>query len=96
MIAINVVDKFTSSDSEQDRVFFGQGFANCVVGFMGGMGGSPMALHSLHGLKSGGVSSVSTFFAGLYMLVTIIVAFPVIGMIPLGATFGVTIYLVRW
>lgn len=94
MLALNVVDKFTSSDSEQDRIFFGQGFANCVVGFFGGMGGSALALPSLHGLKAGSVSSVSTFCAGVYMFMVVAFAYPVVAMVPLGAPLGVTLYLV--
>mmetsp|Transcript_17915 Transcript_17915/g.37588 ORF Transcript_17915/g.37588 Transcript_17915/m.37588 type:complete len:620 (+) Transcript_17915:411-2270(+) len=94
MVALNVVDKCTSSDSEQDRIFFGQGFANCVVGFFGGMGGSALALPSLHGLKAGGVSSVSTFCAGVYMFMVVAFAYPVVAMVPLGAPLGVTLYLI--
>lgn len=95
MVAINVVDKYTNSDSEQDRVFFGQGFSNCVAGFFGGMAGSGQAHQSLHSLKSGGVSSVSSFMAGVYMLIIMLIGYPVVAKVPLGATAGITLYLVR-
>ncbi|KAL7539063.1 hypothetical protein ACHAXR_009006 [Thalassiosira sp. AJA248-18] len=93
MVAINVSDKYTGTDSEQDRVFYGQGVANLASGLMGGMVGSGSAHSSLHGLRVGGVTSTSVFFAGIYMLMAIVFAYPAVAMIPLGATLGVTLYL---
>jgi len=94
MVAMNVTDKYTSTDSEQDRVFYGQGVANLAGGLMAGMGVSGLSHTSLHGLRMGGVSSMSVFFAGIYMFMVITFAYPAIAVIPLGATMGVTLYFV--
>ena len=93
MVAINVVDQYTASDSEQDRVFYGQGVANLACGLMGGTGvaGSPHA--SLHGLRAGGATSTATFLAGVCMLLATAYAYPAVASMPLGATMGVTLHL---
>lgn len=94
MVSINVADKYTATDSEQDRVFYGQGVSNLAGGLMGGMGSTGLAHASLHSLRMGGVTSASVFFAGLYMLMIVALAWPAVAMVPLGATMGVTLYLV--
>lgn len=62
-------------------------------GIMAGMGsaGQPQ---SLHNLRNGGVSSISAFMAGVYMLLVVMFAYPAVAHVPLGATMGVTLYLV--
>jgi len=94
MVAINTVDEYTSTESEQDRVFYGQGIANMIGGLMGGMGSTGSGHASLHSLRMGGVTSTSVFFAGIYMLMVFTFAYPAVSAIPLGATMGVAIYLV--
>jgi len=94
MMAINVTDKYTVTDSEQDRVFYGQGVSNLACGIMAGMSGTGMAHTSLYGLRMGGVTSISVFFAGIIMLCVLIFAYPAVAMIPLGAVMGVTLYLI--
>lgn len=94
MVAINVADKYTSVDSEQDRVFYGQGVANIASGLMAGMGGSGIAISSYHGLRMGGVTSLSVFFAGVFMLCTIILFYHAVAFIPLGAVMGISLHLV--
>ena len=93
MVAINVVDKYTATDSEQDRVFYGQGVANLTGALMGGMGSAGLGHASLHGARLGGITSVSVFLAGLYMLAAMAFAWPLVRTIPLGATAGATAYL---
>ena len=94
MVAINVADNYTDTDSEQDRVFYGQGVANLAGGLMGGMGSTGLAHTSLHSLRMGGVTSTSVFLAGIYMLMVITFAYPAVALIPLGATMGVTLFFI--
>ncbi|KAL9184537.1 hypothetical protein ACHAXT_012507 [Thalassiosira profunda] len=94
MVALNVTDKYTNTDSEQDRVLYGQGVANLACGIMAGMGSAGVPQSSLHNLRNGGVSSTSAFMAGVYMLLIVMFAYPAVAHVPLGATMGVTLYLV--
>lgn len=94
MVAINVVDNYTGTDSEQDRVFYGQGVSNLACGLMAGMGGTGMAHTSLYNLRMGGVTSISSFFAGIIMLSVLTYAYPAFAQIPLGGVMGVTLYLI--
>ncbi len=94
MVAINVVDKYTTVISEQDRVFYGQGVSNLVSGVLGGMGGTGLAHTSLLGLRMGGVTSLSVFFSGIIMLCILTFVYPAVAMIPLGASMGITLQLI--
>jgi len=93
LVTINISDKWSESDSEQDRVFYGQGLANAVCGLMGGMSASGLPHTSLNGLSMGGLTSLSTLFSGIFMLSGITFAYPAVAMISLGATMGVTLYI---
>ena len=93
MVTINISDKWSESDSEQDRVFYGQGLANAVCGMMGGMSASGQPHTSLNGLSMGGLTSLSTLFSGIFMLFGITFAYPAVAMISLGTTVGVTLHV---
>ena len=94
MVAINVADQYTTTDSEQDRVFYGQGVSNLACGLMAGMSGTGLAHSSLYNMRSGGASSFSSFFAGVFMLCVLIIMYPVVATIPLAAVMGITLHLV--
>jgi len=94
LVAINVVDKYTSTVSEQDHVFYGQGVGNLVSGVMLGMGGTGLAHTSLLGLQMGGVTHLCVFSSGIAMLCALTFAYPAVAMIPLGALLGVALHLI--
>ena len=93
MVTINVADNYTSDDSEQDRVYYGQGSINIVGGIFGSMSSTGLAHTSLLSLRMDGVTSMSTFVAGIMMLCVITFAYPAIAVVPLGAIMGVTLDL---
>ena len=93
LVTINVADKWSESDSEQDRVIYGQGLANAVCGLMGGMSSAGLPHTSLNGLSMGGLTSISTLCSGIFMLFGITFAYPAVAMISLGSTLGVTVYV---
>ncbi|KAL3768380.1 hypothetical protein ACHAWU_003819 [Discostella pseudostelligera] len=93
MVAMNVADKYTSVVSEQDRVFYGQGVGNLVSGLMAGMGGTGLAHTSLLGLRMGGVTNLSVFFAGIIMFIILTFMYPAVSFIPLGAFMGISLHL---
>jgi len=93
MVTINISDKWSESDSEQDRVFYGQGLANAICGLMGGMSASGLPHTSLNGLGIGGLTSISTLCSGIFMLFAITFAYPAVAMISLGSTMGITLHV---
>ena len=86
-------DRYSRTDAEEDRVFYGQGVANLAGGLMGGIGSSGQAHSSLHNLQMRGISSLSVFFAGAFMLTVTSIAYPAVAHIPLGAVMGITLFL---
>ena len=92
MVTINISDKWSESDSEQDRVFYGQGLANAVGGLMGGMSSAGQPHTSLNGMSTG-LTSISTLCSGIFMLFGITFAYPAVAMISLGTTVGVTLHV---
>ncbi|KAL7551585.1 hypothetical protein ACHAWF_014770 [Thalassiosira exigua] len=94
MTAINVADRFTGTDSEQDRIFYGQGVSNLAGGLLGGMGSAGATHASFHGLRAGGVTCASTFLAGIATLCVVSFAYPAVAVVPLGGVMGVALHLV--
>ena len=61
---------------------------------MGGMGSTCLAHTSLFSLQMDGVSSLSSFIAGIMMLCVITFAYPAIAVVSLGSIMGVTLDLI--
>src|SRR5690606_33629974 len=60
MMTAQIVDDLTDSPSDKRRECKGQGIANFVTGFLGGMGGCAMIGQSVINVKSGGSTRLST------------------------------------
>ena len=69
----------------------GQGIANLVTGFFGGMGGCAMIGQSVINVKSGGFTRLSTLVAGSVLLFLIVVLGPFVARIPMPALVAVMI-----
>lgn len=86
-----IVDDLTDTDSDKDREARGQGIANFVTGFFGGMAGCAMIGQSVINVKSGGRTRLSTFLAGFVLIILCIVLGPLVAMIPMPALVAVMI-----
>jgi SulP family sulfate permease len=86
-----IVDDLTDTTSQKNRECFGQGIANIVAGFFGGMAGCAMIGQSVINTKSGGRGRLSTFFAGAFLLFLILVLSPWVKQIPMAALVAVMI-----
>src|SRR5690606_2311998 len=69
----------------------GQGIANTITGFFGGMAGCAMIGQSVINVKSGGRGRLSTLVAGVFLLFLILVLGDVVARIPMAALVGVMI-----
>lgn len=91
LLTATIVDDMTDTSSDKNREVKGQGLANVVTGFFGGMAGCAMIGQSVINVKSGGRTRLSTFVAGTFLLFLILVLNKVVMDIPMAALVGVMI-----
>ena len=91
LLTAQIVDDMTDTESDKNKEAKGQGMANLVAGFFGGMAGCAMIGQSVINVKSGGRGRLSTFVAGAFLMFLIVVLQDVIVQIPMAALVGVMI-----
>ena len=91
LMTASIVDDLTDTPSQKNRECVGQGVANTVTGFMGGMAGCAMIGQSMINVKSGGRGRLSTFSAGMFLLFLIVVLGDWVKIIPMAALVAVMI-----
>jgi sulfate permease, SulP family len=91
LLTATIVDEMTDTKSNKNKEIKGQGIANIVTGFFGGMAGCAMIGQSVINVKSGGRGRLSTFTAGIFLLFLIIVLGDLVKQIPMAALVGVMI-----
>ncbi len=91
LLTAQLMDDITDENSDTGRESRGQGIANVATGFLGGMAGCAMIGQSMINLRSGGRTRLSTLAAGVFLLVLILVAGPVVADIPMAALVAVMI-----
>ncbi len=91
LMTAKIVDEMTESKGDMNREVSGQGIANVVAGFFGGMAGCAMIGQSVINIKSGGKTRLSTLVAGLFLLFLIIVLGDVVKIVPMAVLVGVMI-----
>ena len=93
LMTAKFVDELTDTSSSKTRESVGQGVANLVTGFFGGMGGCAMIGQTMINVKSGARTRLSTFLAGAFLLVLVVVLGPVVGVIPMAALAAVMVFV---
>lgn len=91
LLTAQIIDEMTETTSDKNRECFGQGFANIILGFLGGMAGCAMIGQSIVNINSGGRSRLSTFMSGIYLMVMILTLNKLVAQIPLAALVAVMI-----
>ncbi|MBB3053021.1 SulP family sulfate permease [Prauserella isguenensis] len=91
LMTAKLVDDITDTHSDKTRESWGQGIANIVTGFFGGMGGCAMIGQTMINVKSGARTRASTFLAGLFLLILVVALGQIVGLIPMAALVGVMI-----
>ncbi|MCG2835856.1 SulP family inorganic anion transporter [Photobacterium sp. WH77] len=91
MMTATIVDDLTDTSSDKNRECKGQGVANIATGFLGGMAGCAMIGQSIINIKSGGRGRLSTFIAGLFLLIMVVFLSDWIKQIPMAALVAVMI-----
>ena len=91
LMTAQIVDELTDTPSNKNRECVGQGVANIVTGFLGGMAGCAMIGQSVINIKSGGRGRLSTFAAGIFLLFLIVVLGDWVSRIPMAALVAIMI-----
>ncbi|MEV0330407.1 SulP family inorganic anion transporter [Micromonospora echinospora] len=92
LMTAKLVDDITGTPSDKTRESWGQGVANVVTGFFGGMGGCAMIGQTMINVKASGARTrLSTFLAGVFLLVLVVALGDVVALIPMAALVAVMV-----
>ena len=92
LMTAKLVDDITDTHSNKTREGWGQGVANLVTGFFGGMGGCAMIGQTMINVKvSGARTRISTFLAGVFLLILVVALGDIVALIPMAALVAVMI-----
>ncbi len=92
LMTAKLVDDITDTHSDKSREGWGQGVANIVTGFFGGMGGCAMIGQTMINVKTSGARTrISTFAAGVFLLILVVGLGDVVARIPMAALVAVMI-----
>jgi SulP family sulfate permease len=94
LLTLTLVDDLTQTQGDSDRECLGQGIANTVTGFMGGMGGCAMIGQSIINVSSGGRRRLSGVVEAFSILAFIVFASRLIESVPMAALIGVMFIVV--
>ena len=93
LMTAKLVDDITDTGSNKTRESWGQGAANIITGFFGGMGGCAMIGQTMINVRSGARTRLSTFLAGVFLLILVVVLGDVVGRIPMAALVAVMVFV---
>src|SRR5690606_35271840 len=92
LMTAKLVDDITDTRSDKTRESWAQGVANVLSGLFGGMGGCAMIGQTMINVKASGARTrISTFLAGVFLLVLVLVLGDVVAIIPMAALVAVMI-----
>jgi len=91
LLTAQIVDDMTDTVSSKSRECVGQGTGNIVSGLFGGMGGCAMIGQSVINVSSGGRGRLSTFVAGAFLLILLLVLDDILRIVPVAALVAIMI-----
>jgi SulP family sulfate permease len=91
LMTAQIIDEATDTGSNKRLECVGQGVANFASAFFGGMAGCAMIGQSGINVRSGGRGRLSTFLAGAYLLVLMVVLGDLLRIIPMPALVAIMI-----
>ncbi|MAM55574.1 SulP family inorganic anion transporter [uncultured Microbacterium sp.] len=92
LMTAKLVDDITDTHSHKTREALGQGAANVLSGVFGGMGGCAMIGQTMINVKASGARTrISTFLAGVFLLILVVGLGDIVGLIPMAALVAVMV-----
>lgn len=89
MLTQNLLDETTGERTDKNREMRGQGIANFVAGFFGGMAGCALVAESVLNVRMGGRNRLSTLVAALFLLLLVVVLGDLLSLVPMAALVGI-------
>src|SRR5690625_5190186 len=94
LMTAQLVDNITDTPSNKTRESMGQGGANILAGFFGGMGGCAMIGQTMINVRASGARTrISTFVAGVFLLILAVGLGDIVGMMPMAVLVAVMVYV---
>jgi SulP family sulfate permease len=93
LMTAKLVDEITDTPSNKTREAWGQGVANVVTGCFGGMGGCALIGQTMINVRSGARTRLSTFLAGVFLLLLVVAFGSQVARIPMAALVAVMIFV---
>jgi sulfate permease, SulP family len=94
LMTLTLIDELTETRGRGNKESVGQGLANVVNGFFGGMGGCAMIGQSMINIRAGGRGRLSGITAALSLLILVVFGSFLIEQIPLAALVGIMFMVV--
>ncbi|AQS84721.1 MAG: SulP family inorganic anion transporter [Acetobacter aceti] len=91
LMTARVVDDLTSTSSDKRQESFGLGLANCASGLFGGIAGCGMIGQTVGNVRYGGRGRLSTLFAGVFLLVLMVLLRPLVAQVPVAALVAIMV-----
>lgn len=91
MMTARVVDELTDTPSDKNRECTGLGLANIAASAFGGIAGCGMIGQTVGNVKYGGRGRLSTLFAGVLLLVLMVLLKPWVAQVPVVALVAVMV-----
>jgi SulP family sulfate permease len=91
LLTAQIVDDLTDTQSNKNTECYGQGAANIASALIGGMGGCAMIGQSGINIASGGRGRLSTFVAGAFLLILLLVLDDILRVVPMAALVAIMI-----
>merc|ERR1712079_222148 len=94
LLTLEVVNDMTNTKGDPDRQLMALGIGNILSGLLGTMGGTSLIELSVMNVHAGGTTRASSTLVALGILLIIVIASPVLNLIPAGSLAGIVILAV--
>ena len=91
MMTASVVDELTDSPSNKNRECSGLGVANIAASLFGGIAGCGMIGQTVSNVRYGGRGRLSTLFAGVFLLMLMVLLKPWVSQVPVAALVAIMV-----
>ncbi len=93
LLCARVADAMIDDRHDPNQELMGQGIANCVVPFFGGLPSTGTIARTVTNIKSGAVSPVAGMIHALTLLIIILVAAPLAANVPLACLSAILMFM---
>lgn len=93
LLCARVADAMTDDRHDPNQELMGQGIANCIVPFIGGLPSTGTIARTVTNIKSGAVSPVAGMVHSITLLIIVLVAAPLASNVPLACLSAILLFM---